>query len=103
MMLAVLHHLLLQSQIPLDHIATLCSELTTDTLIVEWVPPQDSMFQQLLRGREALYAHLTEANFRAAFAPRFLIVRETTLPNQRILFHFVRKSGAGSKSSTTSA
>jgi SAM-dependent methyltransferase len=93
MMLAVLHHLLLQSQIPLDHIATLCSTLTTRHLILEWVPPTDPMFQQLLRGREAIYTHLTEAAFREAFSPYFSILRETTLPNQRILFHFTKNTG----------
>jgi SAM-dependent methyltransferase len=93
MMLAVLHHLLLQSQIPLDHIASLCSNLTTRHLILEWVPPTDPMFQQLLRGREALYAHLTEAAFREAFAPHFSILREVTLPNRRILFLFTKTRG----------
>ena len=91
MMLAVLHHLLLQSQIPLGHIATLCSTLTTRNLILEWVPPHDSMFQQLVRGRDALYAHLTEDAFREAFAPHFTILREVTLPNRRILFHFTKR------------
>jgi len=91
MMLAVLHHLLLQSQIPLSHIASLCSTLTTRNLILEWVPPQDSMFQQLVRGRDALYAHITEDAFREAFAPHFTILREVTLPNRRILFHFTNR------------
>jgi SAM-dependent methyltransferase len=91
MMLAVLHHLLLQSQIPLSHIASLCSTLTTRNLILEWIPPQDSMFRQLVRGRDALYAHLTEDAFREAFAPHFTILREVTLPNRRILFHFTKR------------
>ena len=55
------------------------------------MPPQDSMFQQLLRGRDALYAHLTEDAFREAFAPHFTILREVTLPNRRILFHFTKR------------
>jgi SAM-dependent methyltransferase len=92
MILAVLHHLLLQSQIPLSHIASLCSTLTTRNLILEWVPPQDSMFKQLVRGRDALYAHLTENAFRDAFALHFSILREVTLPNGRILFHFTRRA-----------
>jgi 2-polyprenyl-3-methyl-5-hydroxy-6-metoxy-1,4-benzoquinol methylase len=91
MMLAVLHHLLLRGQVPLDHIAALASTLTTRHLILEWVPPQDPMFQQLLRGRAPLYTHLTETAFRAAFAPHFAIVREATLPNQRVLFHFAKR------------
>ena len=45
MMLAVIHHLLLRSQIPMDRIAAFCSNLTTRHLILEWVPPTDSKFQ----------------------------------------------------------
>ncbi len=64
MMLAVLHHLLLRNQIPMDRIAALCSSLTTRNLILEWVPPTDPKFQELLRGRDAIYTHITEAAFR---------------------------------------
>jgi SAM-dependent methyltransferase len=91
LMLAVIHHLLLHNQVPLDRIATLASTLTTQHLILEWVPPADPKFQELLRGRGELYAHLTESAFRAAFAPHFTIQAELLLANQRILFHFVRK------------
>ena len=90
LMLAVIHHLLLRAQIPLPHIAALCSRITTRHLILEWVPPTDPKFQELLRGREAIYTHITEAAFRKAFDPYFDILRETTLANGRILFHFLR-------------
>jgi SAM-dependent methyltransferase len=91
LMLAVIHHLLLHNQVPLDRIAALASTLTTRHLILEWVPPADPKFQELLRGRDELYAHLTESAFRAAFAPHFAIQAELLLANRRILFHFVRK------------
>jgi SAM-dependent methyltransferase len=87
MMLAVLHHLLLSAQIPLDRIAALCAALAKRNLILEWVPPTDPMFVEILRGRESIYAHITEAAFRAAFAPYFSVRRETTLANGRILLH----------------
>lgn len=90
MMLAVIHHLLLASQIPLDRIADLCARLTTQHLIIEWVPPADPKFQELLRGRDAIYAHLDESAFRGAFARHFTLCRETVLANGRILFHFTR-------------
>ena len=90
MMLAVIHHLLLHSQVPMDRIALLCSNLTTENLILEWVPPIDVKFRELLRGRDDIYAHLTEATFRDAFARYFTIVTEMTLANGRILFHFKR-------------
>ena len=91
MMLAVIHHLLLHSQIPLPHIASLCSNLTTQHLILEWVPPDDPKFQQLIRGRGALYTHITETAFRESFAAHFTIRHEITLPNRRILFHFTKR------------
>jgi SAM-dependent methyltransferase len=91
MMLAVLHHLLLSSQVPLDHIAALCSNLTTRHLILEWVPPTDIKFRELLRGRDEIYAHISEAVFRAAFAKYFYTVGETTLLNGRILLHFEKR------------
>ena len=87
-MLAVLHHLLVGSQIPLDRIAALCRNLTTRSLIVEWVPTTDRMFQQILRGRDALYADLTESAFRAVFSRYFLLASERVLANGRSLFHF---------------
>lgn len=91
MMLAVLHHLLLSSQIPLDRIAALCSTLTTRHLILEWVPPTDVKFKELLRGRDDVYAHITEATFREAFAQYFAIANELTLSNGRILLHLEKK------------
>jgi 2-polyprenyl-3-methyl-5-hydroxy-6-metoxy-1,4-benzoquinol methylase len=90
MMLAVIHHILLSSQVPLELIAPLCARITSCNLILEWVPPTDPKFIEVLRGREAIYTHITEAAFRKAFAPFFRVEREMTLSNQRILFHMVR-------------
>jgi SAM-dependent methyltransferase len=91
MMLAVLHHLLLRNQIPLGRIAALCDELTTRNLIVEWVPQTDPKFQELLRGREAIYTHITEAAFREAFAAYFIVVGEMTLANGRTMLHLQKR------------
>jgi hypothetical protein len=90
-MLAVLHHLLLSSQVPMDRIAALCGNLTTRHLIVEWVPPTDVKFKELLRGRDEIYAHVTEAAFREAFAKYFIIAKELTLFNGRILLHLEKR------------
>ncbi len=92
MMLAVIHHLLLHSQIPMDRIAELCSKLTTENMILEWVPSTDVKFCELLRGRDDIYSHITEASFREAFAVYFRIVSEMTLSNGRILIHWVKKN-----------
>ena len=91
LMLAVLHHLLIGSQIPLGLIASLCREITTDHLIIEWVPPTDPKFIEILRGREELYRHLSEDAFRQAFALHFETAQELTLNNGRILLHLRRR------------
>jgi SAM-dependent methyltransferase len=91
MMLAVLHHLLLRNQIPMGRIAALCSGLTTQYLILEWVPTADPKFQELLRGRDAIYTHLTEAAFREAFAEHFTTIDELTLANGRTMLHLQKR------------
>jgi SAM-dependent methyltransferase len=91
MMLAVLHHLLLRDQIPMDRIASLCSNLTTRHLILEWVPPTDTKFQELLRGRGAIYTHITETAFRDAFGEYFTTVDEQALVNGRTMLHLQKK------------
>ncbi|MCU1248486.1 MAG: methyltransferase type 12 [Edaphobacter sp.] len=91
MMLAVLHHLLLRNQIPMDRVAALCSSLTTRHLIVEWVPPTDPKFQELLRGRGAIYTHITETAFRDAFGEYFATVDELALVNGRTMLHLQKK------------
>lgn len=90
MMLAVIHHLLLASQVPLEQIAELSARLTTRHLIIEWVPPTDQKFRELLRGRDSIYEHLTESAFRETFTRYFSVTRETTLANGRILFFLSR-------------
>ncbi len=91
-MLAVIHHLLLHDHIPLAEVARLAADLTTRHLIIEWVPPTDPMFRELVRGRDAIFAHLTESAFRAEFGVHFHILAEHALANGRILFHMERST-----------
>jgi SAM-dependent methyltransferase len=88
LMLAVIHHLLLLEQIPLDDILALCHRLTTRHLVVEWVPASDPMYQSLMRGRDALYGHINEDRLLAACTGRFETRRRLTLDNGRILLLF---------------
>lgn len=86
LMLAVIHHLLLMDQIPLEQIARLASNLTKRHLLLEWVPQADPMFQQLLRGRDALYSGLTAERMQSAFLEHFAITAQCELSNSRTLF-----------------
>ena len=74
LMLAVIHHMLVCERVPLDEILSLAVDLTTDLLIVEFVAPEDPMFQRLARGRDHLFKDMTNDAFRNACLRLFDVV-----------------------------
>jgi SAM-dependent methyltransferase len=75
LMLAVIHHMLVTERVPLADILDLAAELTTNLLVIEFVAPDDSMFQRLTRGREELHKDLTPELFESLCRRHFEIVR----------------------------
>src|ERR1039457_4068764 len=71
LMLAVIHHMLVTERVPLADILDLAAELTTKLLVIEFVAPDDSMFQRLTRGREELHKDLTAELFETAAGRHF--------------------------------
>ncbi|HTV10100.1 MAG TPA: class I SAM-dependent methyltransferase [Candidatus Aquilonibacter sp.] len=96
MMLAVIHHLLLLEQIPLRAILSLCHRLTTQWIIVEWIPATDPMFVSLMRGRDELYGSLHEGDLKDACEGLFKIEKRQVLGNGRILLLLNRLASTGS-------
>jgi SAM-dependent methyltransferase len=94
LMLAVIHHLILMEQIPLDAIVQLLYGVTRSHLLVEWVPVSDPMFQSLMRGRDELYGHLSEADFDRACTGRFKTLRRQPLDNGRVLLLLEKEPAA---------
>ncbi|HEY9401501.1 MAG TPA: class I SAM-dependent methyltransferase [Pyrinomonadaceae bacterium] len=90
-MLAVVHHMLVGERIPPREILALAAELTTDLLVVEFVAPDDPMFQRLARGREHLYQGLTNEVFRSMCLERFVIVRCERLAGASRWLYLLRK------------
>jgi SAM-dependent methyltransferase len=88
MMLAVLHHLLIQAQIPMEHVASVTRELTRRWLLIEWVGSEDEKFRSLSSGRDSLFGGLSEERFIASFSRHFEPVRRTVLANGRTLHLF---------------
>jgi SAM-dependent methyltransferase len=91
MMLAVVHHMLVQERIPLREIFRLASELTKDALIVEFVPPGDKMFRMLTRGRDHLHKDLTEELFLQTASEFFAIQDSQLLPQTERRIYLMRK------------
>ncbi|HLX46254.1 MAG TPA: class I SAM-dependent methyltransferase [Bryobacteraceae bacterium] len=95
MMLAVLHHMLVTERIPLEDSLALAADLTRDYALIEFVAPEDPMFQRIVRGRQKLYSHLTQTRFEAAAAPHFELVRSLRIDGlHRWLYLFRRRHAA---------
>ena len=93
MMLAMIHHVLAREGVPLTEIVRLLADLTTDLLLLEYISPDDPMFEQLMRGREDLFKDLTPAVFEAACGQHFVVLRKITLQNGRRGLYLMRKKG----------
>lgn len=92
LMLAVVHHLLVAARIPLRSILELLSEMTTDLAIIEFIPCEDPMFMEIIRGREHLHSDWNQKAFAEACRQHFEIVRVQPLEgSDRVLF-LLRKS-----------
>lgn len=91
LMLAVIHHLTITERIPLEDVMALAAELSTDAVIAEFVSPEDPMFRRLVRGRDELYAHLTQETFEQACARHFRVVRMLPLPGGTRCLYLLRR------------
>jgi SAM-dependent methyltransferase len=79
LVLGTLHHLTVTDRIPLDQLLELLASLTTHA-IVEYVGPEDEMFQFLSRGNEALYRDVTPQSFELECEAHFEIVEAAPIP-----------------------
>jgi len=86
LMLGVLHHLMVTDQIPLPAIFEQLREITKRWVIIEWIPKEDSQFDELCRGRQELYSHLSEEYFVQKLSKRFAVRDRSQLPNGRTLW-----------------
>lgn len=91
LMLAVIHHMLVNERIPLLEIVDLAAELTTDLCVIEFIAPDDSMFRRITRGRDDLFKTLTLQLFEATCQRRFTIVRSRRLGQANRWLYLLRK------------
>ncbi|MEW6532166.1 MAG: class I SAM-dependent methyltransferase [Thermodesulfobacteriota bacterium] len=73
MALALVHHLAIANNVPLNSIADLLRGLCT-FLIIEFVPKSDSQVQRMLATREDIFPSYTQEGFETAFSNQFEIM-----------------------------
>ncbi len=74
MALALIHHLAISNNLPLLRIAEFFSKVCR-SLIIEFVPKQDSQVQRLLSSRPDIFPGYTKEGFEQAFSQYFKILR----------------------------
>jgi hypothetical protein len=76
--LALIHHLAIGRNVPLDKIATMLQKLGKH-IIIEFVPKEDSKVQHLLSSRTDIFPHYTPEDFEAAMAAHFKLIKKTKI------------------------
>ncbi len=91
LMLAILHHLAISNNLPLDMLAAWIARLTPRA-IVEFVPKEDSQVRTLLATRDDIFPLYTQDGFEAAFSPHFTTLdRRAVADSARTLYLLERK------------
>lgn len=83
--LALIHHLAIGKNIPLQMIAGYFAELAPQ-LIIEFVPKEDEKVQLLLQNKKDIYPNYTREGFENAFQERFTISEKVQMANSRIIY-----------------
>ena len=89
--LALVHHLAIGRNVPLDRIASLFARVAPN-LVVEWVPKSDPMVRRLLATREDVFPDYTAEAFVAALGVHFdLLADEPIAASGRRLLRLRRR------------
>lgn len=89
--LAVIHHLVLSGNIPLNDMAGYMSELTTSLLIIEFVPLEDPKAQELIRNKSSYHLPYDTHSFEQYFLSYFSIEKKTRVPNTERILYLMKK------------
>lgn len=92
MALALIHHLAIANNLPLERVAASFADMA-NWLIIEFVPKMDSQVQRLLASRLDIFPEYTPEGFEQAFARYYSIKKTVPIPgSQRILYLMERRA-----------
>jgi hypothetical protein len=92
--LALLHHLLVSGNLSLESCRDLFMSLTTDSVVLEFVPVDDPMFRKLTKFRTVDFSHVTLNACVKVFSEAFDVVDIKPLPEVgRQLLLMQKKTG----------
>lgn len=89
--LALIHHLAISGNVPLDRIAGFFAQVCRRWLVIEFVPKTDSQAVRLLSSREDIFENYQEESFRNAFDDSFEVVSADCLEGTDRTFYLLRR------------
>lgn len=92
MALALVHHLAVSNNVPLERIAAFLAELGS-WLIIEFVPKSDSQVRRLLATREDIFARYTRLDFEKDFGRSFEIESVVGVKGSERAIYLMRSRG----------
>jgi hypothetical protein len=91
--LALIHHLAIGNNVPFERIAEFLAE-TGRTLVIEFVPKEDSQVQRMLATREDVFAEYTAEDFERAFARHFRLISKVPIRESgRTIYRMEQRRG----------
>lgn len=89
--LALIHHLVISNNLPLDRIASFFKNICS-SLIIEFIPKSDTNAQRLLATREDIFPDYTQEAFESQFSKLFKIQASVNIRNsERTLYLMVKR------------
>lgn len=88
--LALIHHLAIVNNVPLNKLAKFFSHITR-YLIIEFVPKNDSQVQTMLKLRKDIFSYYTQENFEKEFKKYFKIKTRIKINNSKRSLYFMEK------------
>lgn len=90
--LALIHHLAIGNNTPLQSVADYFARLG-ERLVIEFVPKGDSQVERMLASREDVFDRYDQAGFEAAFRRRFEVERSEPIPGTVRRLYLLRRQG----------
>lgn len=91
MALALVHHLAIGNNVPLVKVAEMFAEIS-ETLIIEFVPKEDSQVIRLLATRKDIFPNYDQEGFQEAFEKYFVVDTSVKIrESERTLYLYTRK------------
>jgi ribosomal protein L11 methylase PrmA len=88
--LALIHHLVISNNVPLDKLSEFFHKLTKN-LIIEFIPKEDSQISRLLTTRKDIFYDYDKTHFETEFSKKFKILDAVSIPETLRTLYLMEK------------